>query len=89
MLWLETKAFQGAEEWFKYTSLSLLEMFVFFLLLVLVFLLVILIQEEIDLWSAIGFSSMYVVYVIAQECKCFLVLEDQRAQGFLFYSYFL
>ena len=54
-----------------------------FLLLVLVFLLVILIQEEI------GFSSMYVVYVIAQGCKCFLVLEDQRAQGFLFYSYFL
>ena len=42
-----------------------------FLLLVLVFLLVILIQEEI------GFSSMYVVYVIAQGCKCFLVLEDQ------------
>ena len=36
-----------------------------FLLLVLVFLLVILIQEEI------GFSSMYVVYVIAQLCKCF------------------
>ena len=35
-----------------------------FLLLVLVFLLVILIQEEIDLWGAIGFSSMYVVYVI-------------------------
>ena len=60
-----------------------------FLLLVLVFLLIILIQEEIDLWSAIGFSSMYVVYVIAQECKCFLVLEDQRAQAFLFYSYFL
>ena len=54
-----------------------------FLLLVLVFLLVILIQEEI------GFSSMYVVYVIAQGCKCFLVLEDQRAQEFLFYSYFL
>ena len=50
-----------------------------FLLLVLVFLLVILIQEEIDLWSAIGFSSMYIVYVIAQGCKCFLVLEDQRA----------
>ena len=41
-----------------------------FLLLVLVFLLVILIQEEI------GFSSMYVVYVIAQGCKCFLDLED-------------
>ena len=60
-----------------------------FLLLVLVFLLVISIQEEIDLWSAIGFSSMYVVYVIAQGCKCFLVLEDLRAQGFLFYSYFL
>ena len=60
-----------------------------FLLLVLVFLLVISIQEEIDLWSAIGFSSMYVVYVIAQGCKCFLVLEDQRAQEFLFYSYFL
>ena len=40
-----------------------------FLLLVLVFLLVILIQDEIDLWSAIGFSSMYVVYVIAQGCK--------------------
>ena len=54
-----------------------------FLLLVLVFLLVILIQEEI------GFSLMYVVYVIAQGCKCFLVLEDQRAQEFLFYSYFL
>ena len=53
------------------------------------FLLVILIQEEIDLWSAIGFSSMYIVYVIAQGCKCFLVLEDQRAQGFLFYNYFL
>ena len=47
-----------------------------FLLLVLVFLLVILIQEEIDLWSVIGFSSMYVVYVIAQGCKCFWVLED-------------
>ena len=37
-----------------------------FLFLVLVFLLVILIQEEIDLWSAIGFSSMYAIYVIAQ-----------------------
>ena len=47
-----------------------------FLFLVLVFLLVILIQEEIDLWNAIGFSSMYVVYVIAQGCKCFLVLDD-------------
>ena len=47
-----------------------------FLLLVLGYLLVILIQEEIDLWSVIGFSSMYVVYVIAQECKCFLDLED-------------
>ena len=47
-----------------------------FLLLALVFLLVILIQEEIDMWNAIGFSSMYVVYVIAQGCKCFLVLED-------------
>lgn len=35
-----------------------------FLLLVIVFLLVILIQGEIDLWGAIGFSSMYVVYVI-------------------------
>ena len=53
-----------------------------FLLLVLVFLLVILIQEEIDPWSAIGFSSMYIVYVIAKGCKCFLVLEDKRAQGF-------
>ena len=60
-----------------------------FLLLVIVFLLVILIQEEIDIWRAIGFPSMYVVYVIAQGCKCFLVLEDQRAQGFLFYNYFL
>ncbi|KAM3690598.1 hypothetical protein ACJW31_09G131500 [Castanea mollissima] len=35
-----------------------------FLLLVIVFLLVILIQEEIDLWGAVGFSSMYVVYVV-------------------------
>ena len=62
-------------------------MFVF-LLLVLVFLLVILIQEEIDLWSVIGFSSMYVVYVIAQGCKCFLVLEDQEHKGFYFIAIF-
>ncbi|XP_041024004.1 cation/calcium exchanger 2 [Juglans microcarpa x Juglans regia] len=35
-----------------------------FFLLVLVSLLVILIQGRIDLWGAIGFSSLYVVYVI-------------------------
>lgn len=35
-----------------------------FFLLVLVFLIVILIQGKIDLWGAIAFSSLYIVYVI-------------------------
>ncbi|KAB1205001.1 Cation/calcium exchanger 2 [Morella rubra] len=35
-----------------------------FFLLVLVYLIVILLHGEIDLWGAIGFSSMYIVYVI-------------------------